>query len=97
MKKQPCLSKLILFSNDQVQVYEMPSGSIKSSLRGHTQHITCMRFSQLSSDSLVSGSADKQVRVFDCRSGSSPVLSLRGHGSAVRCLKIDDWKVVSGR
>ena len=81
----------------QVQVYEMLSGSMKSSLRGHSQHVTCVNISQSSPELLVSGSADKHVRVFDCRSGSLPVMTLHGHSSTVRCLKMDDWRVVSGR
>lgn len=78
-------------------MYEMLSGSMKSSLRGHSQHVTCVNFSQSSLELLVSGSADKQVRIFDCRTSSSPVMTLHGHSAAVNCLRMDDWRVVSGR
>lgn len=47
---------------------------------------------------LVSGSADKRIRVFDCRSHTQfPTMTLRGHAASVGCVQMDQWKVVSGR
>ena len=45
---------------------------------------------------VVSGSADKRVRVFDSRL-SQPTLVLSGHGSVICGVQMDEWKVVSGR
>ena len=45
--------------------------------------------------SLVTGSKDKRVRVYDLRA-EEPQLSLRGHSSPVTTVQMDSWKVVSG-
>lgn len=45
---------------------------------------------------VVSGSADKRVRLFDARL-SQPALVLTGHGSVICGVQMDEWKVVSGR
>lgn len=45
---------------------------------------------------VVSGSADRRVRLFDARL-SQPALVLTGHGSVIYGVQMDEWKVVSGR
>ena len=80
----------------QIQLFDLHSLAFKSSLRGHGQHVSCIDIASAPVNMLVSGSADKRVRVFDCRH-SQPSLILSGHSSLVRSVQMDHWKVVSGR
>lgn len=61
--------------------------------RGHYADITCLNLDF--AGSLVSGSKDKRVRVYDLRS-EEPRFTLRGHGSCVTTVQMDSWKLVSG-
>ena len=80
----------------QVQLFDLPSGASRSSLKGHGQPVTCI--SLFSPHMVASGSADKRVRVYDCRCPTPfPMLTLKGHGGCVKCVQMDQWKVVSGR
>lgn len=54
--------------------------------------ILCLQFD---SRRLITGSADRTIRVWDVRSGRS-VHKLKGHKGGVRCLQFDDEKIVSG-
>lgn len=63
----------------------------------HGQQVTCVSIFKDEPDLLVSGSADKCIRVYDVRSGTLPVVKLYGHGSGVSCLQMDEWKIASGR
>ena len=87
----------------QVQLFDLSTAAFKCSLRGHGQQVSCLNFSHSPSHScLVTGSADKRVRVFDYRCpspsrGGQPALILTGHGSGVKSVQMDSWKVVSGR
>lgn len=82
----------------QVQLFDLSLGTPKASLKGHGQPVTSLSFNPFASHMLVSGSADKRVRVFDSRCHTSlPSLVLRGHTAGVRSVQMDNWKVVSGR
>lgn len=88
----------------QVQLFDLPSGLCRRALKGHGQQVSSLSLSPLTGGRggpphmLVSGSADRRVRIFDLRSHSPfPVLTLRGHGGVVNSVQMDQWKVVSGR
>ncbi|XP_068731678.1 uncharacterized protein [Montipora capricornis] len=61
-------------------------------LQGHMDAILCLQFD---SRRLVTGSADRTIRVWDVRSGLS-IHKLKGHKGGVRCLQFDNEKIVSG-
>lgn len=61
-------------------------------LQGHMDAILCLQFD---TRRLITGSADRTIRVWDVRSGRS-VHKLKGHKGGVRCLQFDDEKIVSG-
>ena len=80
----------------QIQLFDIHSLGFKNSLRGHGQQVTCLNIGSSPPNMVVSGSADKRVRVFDSRL-PQPTLILTGHGSMICGVQMDDWKVVSGR
>ena len=80
----------------QIQLFDLHSLGFKNSLRGHGQQVTCLNIASSPPNMVVSGSADKRVRVFDSRL-SQPTLVLSGHSSVICGVQMDEWKVVSGR
>ncbi len=87
----------IIIHSVQVQVFDLHSGSLVTTCNNHGQQVTCVSIFKDEPDLLVSGSADKCIRVYDVRSGTLPVVKLYGHGSGVSCLQMDEWKIASGR
>ena len=82
----------------QVKIFDLSTASSDTLLKGHSQPITSLSFDHHASHTLVSGSEDRRVHVYDCRSHTShPSTFLRGHSAAIRSVQMDGWKVVSGR
>ncbi|CAH1233831.1 FBXW8 [Branchiostoma lanceolatum] len=79
----------------KVQCYCLDTGKQLTSLRGHRGQVTCMNLRNSPPNMLVTGAADKRVRVFDLRT-PRPVLNQYAHPLGVSCVQMDDWKVVSG-
>ncbi|CAI7994240.1 F-box/WD repeat-containing protein 8 [Geodia barretti] len=65
-------------------------------MRGHAQPVTSLNIHSSPPNTLVTGAADRRVRVFDTRRGSQPAMTLSGHQGAVVSTQCDDWKVASG-
>ncbi|XP_027041127.1 ribosome assembly protein 4-like isoform X3 [Pocillopora damicornis] len=61
-------------------------------LQGHMDAIFCLQFDKRR---IITGSADRTIRMWDVRSGRS-IHKLKGHKGGVRCLQFDDEKIVSG-
>jgi F-box/WD-40 domain protein 8 len=79
----------------KVRLHSLQTGQFLYSLSGHGNDVLCVDIDRAPENMLVSGSADKSVRVFDLRMSSSAFV-LRGHISYVSHVQMDDWKVVSG-
>ncbi|XP_019641143.1 PREDICTED: F-box/WD repeat-containing protein 8-like [Branchiostoma belcheri] len=79
----------------KVQWYSLDTGKQLISLRGHRGQVTCMDLRNSPPNMLVTGAADKRVRVFDVRTPRA-VLNQYAHPLGVSCVQMDDWKVVSG-
>ncbi|XP_062515555.1 F-box/WD repeat-containing protein 8-like isoform X2 [Corticium candelabrum] len=79
----------------RVRVHSLCTGQFLCSLSGHWSDVLCVDIANAPKNMIVSGSADKSVRVFDMRIGSSAFV-LKGHTSYVSHVQMDDWKVVSG-
>ncbi|XP_022782225.1 uncharacterized protein LOC111323186 [Stylophora pistillata] len=61
-------------------------------LQGHMDAILCLQFDKTR---IITGSADRTIRVWDVRSGRG-IHKLKGHKGGVRCLQFDDEKIISG-
>lgn len=59
---------------------------------GHTDGIMCLQFDE---NTLITGSYDKTVRVWDLETGET-LRVLRGHTRDVRALQFDDAKLITG-
>ncbi|XP_052214862.1 F-box/WD repeat-containing protein 8-like isoform X3 [Dreissena polymorpha] len=79
----------------QVKLYDLSSGKLLHSLGGHSWLITCMNMFESPHHELVTGSADRNVRVCDVRAPDPVVMSYFVR-AVVSCVQMDQWKVVSG-
>ncbi|XP_077995281.1 F-box/WD repeat-containing protein 8-like isoform X2 [Glandiceps talaboti] len=79
-----------------VKILDLEKGGILNSLRGHSWGVSCLNLAESPTNMIVTGCKDKKVRMYDLRSGESPVMSLYGHAGSVTSVQMDDWKIVSG-
>lgn len=69
---------------------------VKGTYTSHTQWIQTVRWSDNNENFFISGSHDKQVKMWDIRSTRAPLFDFCGHEDKVLCC---DWKnglIVSG-
>ncbi|XP_050410273.2 F-box/WD repeat-containing protein 8 [Patella vulgata] len=79
----------------KVKLYDLSTKQIISTLHGHTWIIQCLHLPEEQTHTLVSGSCDRKVRLYDLRHGGQPSITLIGHVGAVSSVQADDWKIVS--
>lgn len=60
--------------------------------KGHTNGVMCLQFDE---NTLITGSYDSTVKVWDISSGTC-LRTLTGHTSGIRCLQFDDRKLMTG-
>lgn len=60
--------------------------------KGHTNGVMCLQFDD---NTLITGSYDSTVKVWDIQSGQC-LRTLTGHTSGIRCLQFDDRKLMTG-
>jgi F-box and WD-40 domain protein CDC4 len=83
---------VIALDNNKIHVFR-EDGKMLRSLFGHVMGVWALC---LKGDTLVSGGCDRDVRVWDLKTGQCTQI-LRGHSSTVRCLQmVDDDTAVSG-
>lgn len=87
-------SKYIAFSLDSSKIFVFSEdGKLLRSLFGHTMGVWAL---SISGDTLVSGGCDRDVRVWNLKTGECLQI-LRGHQSTIRCLQmVDEKTVISG-
>jgi F-box and WD-40 domain protein CDC4 len=87
-------SKYIIVALDNARIHVFDTkGDSQRTLQGHVMGVWAMVPWE---DTLVSGGCDRDVRVWDLRTGAC-LHTLRGHTSTVRCLKIaDERTAISG-
>ncbi|XP_052799531.1 F-box/WD repeat-containing protein 8-like [Mya arenaria] len=78
-----------------IKLYDIGSGKLLQTLAGHTWLITALNMHESPAHELVTGSADRKVRVYDVRE-RDPVENGYYHSLPVRAVQMDEWKVVSG-
>ncbi|KAF3045054.1 hypothetical protein E8E12_006469 [Didymella heteroderae] len=61
-------------------------------LKGHTNGIMSLQFDD---QTLITGSYDATVKVWDVRTGEE-IRTLTGHTAGIRCLQFDDTKLITG-
>jgi hypothetical protein len=66
-----------------IQTWDSTSGALRTSLQGHQSYITCLAL--FKNGSLVSGSLDKTVRVWDL---ASPATLILEHDASVACISL---------
>jgi len=71
-----------------IEMYNIESGRLLRTLKGHTQRIPTMEFNRTGTR-LVSGAVDKTVRVWDLVSAGEP-LTLLGHSATVNSVRFLD-------
>ncbi|KAK3997345.1 dehydrogenase E1 component-domain-containing protein [Cladorrhinum sp. PSN332] len=76
-----------------VRVWDLPKGTCRHTLRGHTSTVRCLKMSDATT--AISGSRDTTLRIWDIVSGHCKNV-LVGHQASVRCLEIKGDIVVSG-
>ncbi|KAK7087459.1 F-box/WD repeat-containing protein 8-like [Littorina saxatilis] len=80
----------------RVNVYDIMTKSISSTLMGHTACVLCVNVAESPPCQVVTGSRDRKVRVYDTRAAQYAMMTLIGHSAAVTTVQMDEWKVVSG-
>jgi hypothetical protein len=74
-----------------IQTWDSTSGALRTSLQGHRSYITCLAF--FKNGSLVSGSLDKTVRLWDL---ASPATLILEHDASVACISLStDNKIIA--
>ncbi|XP_059472358.1 ribosome biogenesis protein WDR12 homolog isoform X2 [Neocloeon triangulifer] len=61
---------------------------VKSTFTSHTEWVQCVKWSTTSEYHFISGSYDKQVKLWDTRSPKAPLFDMSGHQDKVLCC---DW------
>ncbi|EDV24595.1 uncharacterized protein TRIADDRAFT_56552 [Trichoplax adhaerens] len=79
----------------KLKIFSLHTGKITSVLKGHFGDITCINVSEYKSNSIITGSSDCKVRIYDLRS-EKPVNTFRGSRSKINTVQSDDVKAVSG-
>ncbi len=78
------------------QLWSLESGDCVSTLRGHSDAVTCL---SREGSKLVSGSLDQTIKLWDADSGEClstlDWMSAEGHTGVIRCLQADPWRIVS--
>jgi WD40 repeat protein len=98
-------------SGDVVLLWDIPSGKVRATLRGHEGAVLCLAVSEDGSV-LATGGADRTIKVWDVAAGAERA-TLRGHEGAVTAVAFADrgrallsgsedktarrWDVASGR
>lgn len=83
-------------SDNVIRIWEIPSGQMLQTLKGHRSSIYCLALSQ-DGRQLASGAADKKVMIWDLTTNQS-TQTLHGHSSTVSAVAFlpDGKKLVSG-
>lgn len=83
---------IVVSSDDQsIKIFDM-NGNLKKNLVGHFGGVWTFQWHR---NTIVSGSTDKSIRIWDFLTGW-PLKHLKGHKSTVRCLKVYKDFIVSG-
>ncbi|GFO33400.1 F-box/WD repeat-containing protein 7 [Plakobranchus ocellatus] len=80
-------------SDKTIKVWDIHTGHLQHTLRGHTKGIWCLQF--FTKLLLVSGSFDSTIRVWNLRTGTT-TRTLLGHTGQIWCLKRHGPYIVSG-
>jgi F-box and WD-40 domain protein 1/11 len=75
-----------------IKLWNLKTGTCEKTFLGHQKGIACIQFD---GKTIVSGSSDQTIRVFD-RDTQAEIATLRGHDSLVRTVQATKNKIVSG-
>lgn len=79
----------------QVPLYSAESGQLQGTLSSHTSSILCVNISQCPDNLVLTGSCDKNVRIFDVRTLRCEV-RISAHGLGVSRVQMDEHSLVTG-
>jgi WD40 repeat protein len=79
-------------ATDSIEVFNVNTGELIRTLRGHTDSVMCLDFNK---QWIVSGSKDHTIRVWDVKTGQVKHV-LGGHANGVRTVRFDEKIIVSG-
>ena len=78
-----------------IRIWSLNEGRCLAILNGHDDGVTCLK---IDGDHIISGSADKSIRIWQ-RTGRGQyecTLKLTGHQQCVNCLNVDSDRIISG-
>ncbi|KAK2148611.1 hypothetical protein LSH36_489g01066 [Paralvinella palmiformis] len=78
-----------------VKLYDLHKLKEAATLLGNTLPVSVINLVDSPQNSIVTGSCDGKIRIYDTRL-SDPVITLQGHAGSLKCVQMDDWKVISG-
>lgn len=76
--------KLVTCAND-VRIWDCKTGQLKMTLEGHTKPVLCLAY-HYGKKMLISGSADRTIRLWQVQKVWTCALVMQGHNDRVRCL-----------
>lgn len=90
-----CAQMVAVAAGRTIQLWQINSPQITSTLEGHSSTITCISFSP-NSEFIASGSEDKSVIVWNVQMATSS-FSFKGHTAAIHCavIMMDSRRIVS--
>ena len=81
---------------DTAKLFDVRSGHCEATLRGHTAWVNQAVFADKDPLRVVTAGNDKTLKVWDMRSSSNVLTTLRGHTDAVKCCAVRGLIAVSG-
>lgn len=79
----------------QVPLYEAGNGRLLGTLTSHPSSVLCVNISQCPDHLVLTGSCDKNVRIFDLRTLQCEV-RISAHGLGVSQVQMDEYSLVTG-
>ncbi len=83
-------------SDRSVLVHDLETGEVVQQFRGHAHRVSCLQMHRTNPALVISGSNDRSARMWDTRAGGTCVAIVAQHVEAIRRLRFDDVKLITG-